>query len=50
MKILCVADTVDPLIYSPNAKKRFDGKTVGFEDWKGPTYDHVLQVGLKIYF
>ncbi|HKM06616.1 MAG TPA: hypothetical protein VJ869_06460, partial [Sphaerochaeta sp.] len=31
-------------------KKRFDGQTVGFEDWQGPTYDHVLQVGLKVYF
>ena len=33
-----------------DSKKRFDGLTEDFDPWKDPSYDHVLQVGLKVYF
>lgn len=31
-------------------KKRFDGMTASFGPWQEPSSDHVLQVGLKVFF
>jgi len=36
------------LLYSDG--ERFDGQTIGFGAWQDPSYDHVLQVGLKVFF
>jgi len=36
------------LIYDDG--ERFDGQTTGFGPWQDPSYDHVLQVGLKVFF
>lgn len=38
------------LMYDVVDGEQFDGQTIGFESWQDPTYDHVLQVGFKVFF